>query len=182
MSFLRWLKADWIWALAVTVIVLFALSRLAYIQDAVGVHTVATPSPQVAKLETTTVQPKSVVVYEPKAKHKLGLDADTVANPSKHVLASSKVKANVRPSTITTVLDESTGQSATLVRVDPYPWLGANPSGSLSLSYGIRSGDPVVRLVVTQDVLQIKALHLTGIGTLDSDGQYYAGAGVTYKW
>lgn len=142
----------------------------------------ATVSPKVSKLETTTVQPKSVVVYEPRAKQKLGLDAATVANPSKHVLASSKLGANVRPSTVTTVLDESTGESATHVTVDPYPWLGANRSGSLSLSYGFRSGTPVARMVVTQDVLQLKALHFTGIGTLDSDGQYYAGAGVTYKW
>lgn len=142
----------------------------------------ATVSPKVSKLETVTVKPKSVVVYEPKAKQKLGLDAATVADPGKHVLASAKLGANVRPSTVTVVLDESTGEAATLVRVDPYPWLGANPSGSLSLSYGIRSGTPVSRLAVTQDVLQLKALNLGGMATLDSDGQYYAGVGVTYKW
>jgi hypothetical protein len=170
----------WLAAMAVTVGAL-ALYASTLIQP-IGVTRLATESTKVTKLETVTVTPPSVSVYEPAAKKKLGLPKHVQGDTKQHVIAATTVKPSTRPQTTTTVLDESTGLSATYTSTDPSAWLGANPSGSVSLSYGLRSGDMVARLAVTQDIFQIKALSFGGVGHLDSDGQYFVGAGVNYRW
>lgn len=179
---IRYLKNYWL-VLAAALMILITIVVLDHrgFKPQQGVQ-LATVSPKVIKLEEKTIVPKQVVVLEEKAKSNLGLPPQVRVDKKKHVIAATQVERSLKPQTITTVLDEETGVSQTYTTVEKYPWLGANPSGSLSLSYGLRSGEPVTRLSMTQDVFQIKAINFGGVGHLDSDGQYFVGVGATYRW
>jgi hypothetical protein len=37
-------------------------------------------------------------------------------------------------------------------------------------------------MMVREDLLQVKALHLTANAALDSDGQIFVGGGVSWGW
>lgn len=139
-------------------------------------------APAVSSVPHTDITPAKVSVYEPAAKAKLYLPKRIQEDPKQHVLTASRVEPSFHAHTVTTLLDEATGASQAVVRVEPYPWIANNPSGSLSLSYGLRNDTPVARLALTQDLIQIKAANLGGVAHLDSDGAYYVGAGVNFRW
>jgi len=154
----------------------------------VGSHklksTWSTPAeaPAVSSVPKVDIAPPVVTAYAPAAKLKLHLPKRIQEDPKQHVLSASRVEPSFRAQTVAVVLDEATGASQAVIRVDPYPWLGHNPSGSLSLSYGLRNSTPVARLGLTQDLIQLKAVNLGGVAHLDSDGAYYVGAGVNFRW
>lgn len=137
---------------------------------------------KVATVGTEVIKPAAVKVYKPEAKRKLNLPQEVQEDKDKAVVSSVKVDYSLKPQAVTTVLDTQTGEATTYVNDEPRPWLDFRDSGSASLAYGIKSGPPVVRLSVTQDLLQIKAVALGGVAHLDSDGDYFVGAGVTYRW
>lgn len=118
----------------------------------------------------------------------LKLPADVQANPNAAVIAAATIRPDPRPQTVTTVLDTATGDARTYVKVDPYPWLAIEARGAATLAAGYRfdrgSALPkqIVRLGVGYDVVRVKALTLGAVATLDSDGQTFVGAGVTYRW
>lgn len=139
-------------------------------------------SPAVSSVPKVDIAPPVVTVYAPAAKAKLYLPKRIQEDPKQHVLTATRVAPSFRATTVAVVLDEATGASQAVERVEPYPWVGNNPSGSLSLSYGLRNDTPVARLALTQDLIQIKAANLGGVAHLDSDGAYYVGAGVNFRW
>ena len=143
---------------------------------------VATQAPQVAMVETVEIKPAKVQVYARKAKVKLSLPAAVQADPMQHVAAASRVESSDRPVTVTTLLDERTGAVTTYTREEPLPWLAAGHSGEASIAYGMRSGQMMGRIMVRQDILQIKAARIGAQATIDQDGQWFAGAGIVYRW
>lgn len=143
---------------------------------------IAQQSPQVAKLETKTIQPKQVVVLEPKAKAKLNLPKPVQQDTKQHVVSSSKVDYSLVPKTVTTVFDEDTGLFSTYEQDSARPWVASRDSGEASLSYGLKQGHPVTRLSVRQSIIQIKAADIGAVGTVDSDGEHFIGIGATYRW
>ena len=148
----------------------------------------ARPAPELAHANLKSVPVKSVKVYVGETKAKLRLPPEVVTNPDKQVVAASQVRSDPRPQTVTTVIDTKTGESSSFVKVDPYPWFAIEARGTAQLALGYRL-DPgaalpkqIVRLGVGYDVVRVKALTLGLVGTLDSDGQTFAGVGITYRW
>ncbi|SOD42314.1 hypothetical protein [Nitrosovibrio sp. Nv4] len=124
-------------------------------------------------------------------KKKLKLPDVVTIDPTKEVIASSQVKADERPQTITTIINTETGESETFVRRDPLPWLAWDTSGEVGAYVGIKNGQQAVRLQARQGIVQVKGLHLGLIGSVDqamsgtavvNGTDYFVGAGIWAKW
>lgn len=153
---------------------------------------IAPVAPEVRSVPKVDIKPPSVSVYAAPAKAKLAkagaIPADVAARPSASVIAASRVAASERPTTVTTVIDAETGKSETYVAPAPLPWIAVENRGSVSIDYGYKRprigyvSAPVVRLSVRQDVLQFKGLHVGVTASAYSDGDYFVGAGISYRW
>jgi len=145
--------------------------------------TPAQPAPQVKDVPKVDITPTKVKVYAPKAKGKLDLPPAITNDPDVHVLDTTRVSSNDHPVTIISLIDEKTGEVQTLVRSEPLPWLAAEQRGELRFDVGIKNGiDTIGRLTVREDLLQVKALHAGLHASLDSDGRWFAGGGVGFRW
>ena len=144
----------------------------------------AKAAPEVAAVPREAIKPPQVKVYAggKAVKQKLSLPQAVIDAESQRVLASSKIAASEHPSTVTTVIDASTGESQTFVRTDPLPWVAYSSKGAVGLYYGIKRGGQAARLQIRQDFLQVKALRAGVLASVDSDGQAFAGVGVEYRW
>lgn len=159
-----------------------------------GLSVHATPAAEVADTPKVTAVVKAPVkVYKGGStlKKELKLPDVVTSDPAKEVIASSQVKADERPQTITTIINTETGESETFVRRDPLPWLAWDTSGEVGAYVGIKNGQQAVRLQVRQGIVQVKALHLGLIGSVDqamsgagvaNGTDYFIGAGVWAKW
>jgi hypothetical protein len=136
---------------------------------------VATEAPDVAKIDKKPITPAKVWVYDDKAKDKLPLPNDIKNNPDEHVFAASKVEGH----TVTTMINLTTGEATTIDHKDPLPWLALVKLNELRLDYGLNG---VMRLSYRHDIVQIKAFHFGINTTLDSNGSYFIGAGVGYRF
>lgn len=166
----------------VAIVVVLAWLHFKPQQKPVGEAATAQSAPQLAHVATEQIKPPGVTVYKPEAKKKLNLPASIQGNPAQHVVASSRINANLNPQTVTTVIDDKTGETITLVTREPLPWLAAEQTGEARIDYGWKGGRNITRLSLTEDMFQIKALHAGLQASLDSDGQYFVGAGIGWKW
>lgn len=149
----------------------------------VGSTVVAQKAPELKKAPRQNITPPKVSVYKPPAKAKLDLPADIQGDPNKYVLDSVKLPNDTHPHTVTTVIDATTGEVQTFDRRDPLPWFKPEQTGEARLDYGFKAGRPMIaRLTLREDLLQVKALHAGINASLDADGQYFVGAGVSWKW
>ena len=149
----------------------------------VGETTLAKPAAELKRIKKRDITPPKVAVYEPPAKAKLDLPIGIQDDPDKYVLGSVKLPNDTHPHTVTTVIDEKTGEIQTFDRRDPLPWLSVEQRGELRLDYGFKAGQPMTaRLSLREDLLQVKALHAGINASLDADGQYFVGAGIGWKW
>lgn len=154
---------------------------------------IAAVAPEVAHVATELIKPATVKVYKAPAKVKLAatgaVPKSIVADTNQSVVAASRVESSERPTTVTTVINASTGESETYVAPAPRPWLAVENRGAISLEYGLkmdtRAGgtmQPVTRINIHQDLVQIKALHLGVTASGYSDGTAFIGAGISYRW
>jgi hypothetical protein len=149
----------------------------------VGQWNAAKPSTQVAEVPKESLTCKPVVVYAKPAKQKLTLPPSVQADANKYVLSANQVKPDLHPQTLTTIYDAETGQTDTLVRRDPYPWLAAEQTGEIWLGYGVKNGGVRVGMMsVTEELLQVKALHFGVSGSVLTDGSVFATIGAGYRW
>lgn len=149
----------------------------------VGTTVPATRAPELNKVPKQDITPPKVAVYKPPAKKKLALPPEVQDDPNKYVLDSTRLPNDTHPHTVTTVIDAHTGEVQTYDRRDPLPWLAAERSNELRLDYGIKRGfDRVGRLSYRVDLLQVKALHAGITAAIDSDGEYFIGVGVGWRW
>lgn len=149
----------------------------------VGSTVVAKPAAELRGIPHQDITPPKVQAYAPPAKKKLDLPADVQDDPNKYVLDSVKLPNDTHPHTITTVIDATTGEVQTFDRRDPLPWFRPEQTGEVRIDYGIKNGmAKVARLTVREDLLQVKALHAGIHATLDTDGQYFLGGGVGWRW
>lgn len=140
-------------------------------------------APQIALVHKQDIVPPKVSVYMPVAKRKLDLPAVVQEDPHSYVLDSVRLPSDRHPQTVTTLIDEQTGQTETLVRREPLPWLAAEQTGEARVDIGIKNGMARVgRLTLREDLLQVKALHAGLNASIDTDGQFFAGAGIGYRW
>lgn len=190
-----WLTDAVLVAVAFGLLIAMAIGWLSYDREpaqGVGATVIARPSGEVAKVPVKTVTPKAgVKVYRGGAalKDGLKLPRDAVEDPDVEVLASSHVKADDHPHTVTTVIDTETGESTTYDRRDPLPWMAWSERGHAGVAVGLKSGEPTARLQVEQEIVTVKALRLSGIATVDqplnagaTGGDFFAGVMVKYQW
>lgn len=143
----------------------------------------AKPAGQVAEVPKTALSCKPVVVYAQAAKGKLDLPPSLQADKDKYVLSADQVRPDLHPQTLTTIYDASTGQTDTLYRRDPYPWLAAEQTGEVWVGYGVKNGGGRVGMMsVTEELVQIKALHFGVSGSVSTDGSVFAGLGAGFRW
>lgn len=161
----------------------------AYHAPTVNVATPATPDPEVKKTPTKRVAVQAPVkVYADTAKFNLKLPATVAKNADEHVLSATQVRATERPQTVTTVIDEKTGDTQTFVKTDPYPWIALEHRGEVRMSYGYRYSAQthqltnVGRLAVTYDAIRVKALTGGVTAQIDTDGQAFVGVGIAYRF
>lgn len=147
-----------------------------------GVTVEARPAPEVAKEATAPLQIEFVKVFGPEVKKKLKLPTPVQIDDTQHVVASTRTPSDERSHTVTTVLDTTTGDFISYDRAEPLPWVSVNTRSQAGVFYGIKSGAPVLRLQVQQEFLQVKAVHLGVVGTVDSDASFFVGAGAWMRW
>jgi hypothetical protein len=149
----------------------------------IGSVVIAKPAPELKNAPKQDIMPPKVSVYTPPAKKKLDLPADVQDDPNKYVLGSAKLPADTHPHTVTTVIDAKTGEVRTYDRRDPLPWLAAEQTGEIRIDYGYKTGlVKVARISLREDLLQVKALHAGINVAIDTDGAWFAGAGIGYRW
>jgi len=140
---------------------------------------------RIADTGTETIKPQdcAVVVAKPGAKKKLDLPPEIQADPKKHVTTAVIIPSNERPQSVVSIFNESTGTTDMLTQRLAYPWLAIEQRGQLWLGYGLTpGGDRVGRILIREDLLQIKAMHLGMNASIDTDGAWFAGVGVAYRW
>lgn len=143
----------------------------------------ATPAPQIKYVPKEVVKIQYVTVYKEAAKQKLDLPLEIKNDPAQHVVDSTVVQSDLHPQTVTSVIDEKTGEIKTVVRLEPLPWLAAEQHGSIGVGYGLTSGlMQGFALNAHEDLVQIKALHFGVDGSMFTGGAYFAGVGVAYHW
>jgi hypothetical protein len=143
----------------------------------------AKQSSQVVAVPHETLTCKPVVVYAQPAKQKLDMPPAIQAEKDKYVLSSSNVTPDLHPQTLTTIYDSTTGQTDILVRRDPYPWLATEQTGEVWVGYGVKNGGSRIGLLsITEELLQVKALHFGVAGSVSTDGSIFAGVGAGYRW
>ena len=147
----------------------------------VGVHVLAKVAPQVAPLpKVSTPAPKGIKTYVQAAKKTLKLPEPVIADDNIHVIESTRVAVDDHPHTITTLIDTRTGETTTLDRREPLPWLAFKKSGAIGLSYDVITG--LRTFYGRQDVLQIKEVYLSGMAALRSDRDKMVGVSIEYRW
>jgi len=148
-----------------------------------GIRLPATPAPELKREKTIPVQvAEPIQVYKPAVKAKLKLPPAVQADSKQHVVASTKTANDERQHTVTTTLDTSTGQFETYDRAEPLPWVAVSTKSQVGLFYGLRGRDQIIRLQGQQELLQIKAVRVGAIATLDSDGETFVGVGAWARW
>ncbi|ADE12117.1 hypothetical protein [Sideroxydans lithotrophicus] len=149
----------------------------------VGQWQPAKTASQVTDVPKTALSCKPVIVYEQAAKQNLDLPPSVQADAEKHVTSSSKVNPDLHPQTVTTIYNDKTGQTEAMIRRDPYPWLAAEQTGEVWVGYGVKNGGGRVGLLsVTEELIQVKALHFGVSGSVSTDGSLFAGVGAGYRW
>jgi hypothetical protein len=144
---------------------------------------VATPAPVIAKSEPIVIHPAAVQAYPDKVKQRTAIPSTMKADRNIAVLDSSTIAASERSQNVTTTLNTETGQVVTLVSENPAPWLAGESTGEARIDYGVKNGfRQVGRLSATEDLFQIKDVHLGISGSLETDGTYFMGAGISYRW
>lgn len=155
---------------------------------------VAMPAPALVDVPKLSVPvPKGLKVYAPEAVKKLAargaIPREVAAQPSVSVVAATEVAPSERGSVVTSVVDAGTGEVTTYEAPAPLPWFKVENRGRITLAHGVKGSlspylppKQVTRLSVHQDVIQIKGVHLGVVGSIDSDGTYFSGVGLSYKW
>jgi hypothetical protein len=144
--------------------------------------TPAPPAKQVAVIPKQEIKPPKVKVYTPMAKQTLDLPDEIKRDPNLYVLQATKLPSDTHPATVTTIVDQNTGEVQTYVRREPLPWFAIEQTGEARIDVGLKGGQTIGRLSMREDLLQVKALHAGINASLDSDGEIFIGIGVGYRW
>ena len=150
-----------------------------------GVHEIATPAPELAKVATEFVGFAPIKVFAAESKKRLNLPKSTQEDIHAHVIASNKLENDERQHTVTTVINDQTGEPTTYDRVDPLPWLAVKTTSQVGLYYGVKDGQQTIRIQGEQELLQIKAAHVGLIASADLQAgkvDTFAGVGVWVRW
>lgn len=143
----------------------------------------AQTSPELANVSKTEITPPKVIVYVPEAKKKLKLPSEIQNDDKKSVFDSSSIPESDHSTTVTTMIDEDTGKPVTVYSENPLPWLAATRYKEIKLSYGMKNAGTLAgRVEFTDDLFQVKAIHFGINASVDTDYDYFIGAGISFKF
>lgn len=147
-----------------------------------GTTVIAQPASELKGEVTAAASPRVIYVYRDAVKKKLALPVDVQADANRQVATSSVVRPDIRPHTLTTVVDLSTGEFTVHDKTEPLPWVALTRRGEAGIAYGIKDGMQTTRIYVQQDLINIKAVSLGAAATLDQDGEWFVGFKAGYRW
>ena len=137
--------------------------------------------PKYAEAPTTTVPCKTVEAMADKVKKEVGLPAQVQADKQSKVLAVVEVPQSDNPLFATSLLHLDTGVGEIHFTPQPLPWLAFNKRWRFSAHYGINDKESGVVMGGAQyEAIQIKGLHISAIGQVDTSSRYFVGVGVTW--
>lgn len=149
-------------------------------------NAVLAPQSQILQKETTVKKDIAVQVYKPKVKKSLGLPAAIQESETKAVIAATDLPKSKHERTVTTVIDETTGEATQYVQEKPLPLFAKDSSGHAGLYLGFKNLEPAVRAEVHQDVFAIKALTLGVTASADvtqsGNTDTFIGIGGRFEW
>jgi hypothetical protein len=158
-------------------------------QAPVGVAVEAKPSKVLSQVPTAVVPVASVVAYKPAAKTKLRLPKPVQDDPAAVVTSATSVPADIRPATVTTLLDTKTGKTTAYITRMEMPWLAINVRGEAGIGYFQTRDGAVARLSIRQGLVSVKAVRVVAEATFDqplggNPARSNAAAGVMalYQW
>jgi hypothetical protein len=138
---------------------------------------------RVDNLPKEKIKCESGVAVIPGAKDKLDLPPAVKQDPKKHVTASAIIYPDEHRVSVVSIFDEYTGDTTMQSQRMEHPWLAAENRGRAWIGYGYKTGGATaIRAAVSADVVQIRAVHIGGEATLDSDGVWFAGVGAAVRW
>lgn len=175
------IKRNWCWYLAAGALVLGVFLTYQGTPDAVLVA----PSKQLQDVPTVT-KDIAVRVYPAKVKKPLGLPKAIQEDNTKSVVAATDLPKSKHERTVTTVIDEITGEATNYVQEKPLPLFAKASTGSAGLYLGFKNLEPAVRAEVRQDLFAIKALTLGVTASADvtqsGNTDTFIGIGGRFEW
>ena len=149
-----------------------------------GATVVAKEDKRVEGTPTVSIPtPHGVRVLIPAAKQQLNLPADQQNDSTHQVTAAAILPAQEAPESAIAVLDVDTGRTEILAQKLEPPLIASEQRGQIWAGYGFKNGGiKVGRLSYREDLVQIRSVHLGVNATLDTDGSYFVGGGVAYRW
>jgi hypothetical protein len=147
----------------------------------VGAPQEATKAPEVAKAAKQEIKPAKVLAYSESAKQKIDVPEAAKKDPAIVVLDSSTIPASDHSMTFSETLNTTTGETTGYLTTDPYPWLAMENERHFTVAYGLKNGGvKAFRFQYTRELVQVKALHIGPLVTVDTDGHAFAGAAM--RW
>lgn len=130
---------------------------------------------------------KPIVVYRDRIKEKVKLPDQVAADPNKRVLDAVRVDPDIRPHTITPVIDTRTGNVETYDTRLALPWLAISTRGEAGIAYGQNQDGRALRFHARQSFLNIKSLQASGVASYDmplagGSGSWFVGVQVAHRW
>lgn len=148
----------------------------------VSVPVIAAPSKAVAHVGTEIIQ-TPLKVYKPESKKRLNLPKSLQDDTSKHVAASSTIKPDYHPHTVSTVIDDKTGEVTTYDTREPLPWFAVSSSRHYGAYIGALDGQQAIAVTARQEALHIKGVTVEGIaiGAMSqSERMGFVGIGISW--
>lgn len=142
-------------------------------KPAVNQTVVAQPPTSIATSHADVkIKSQSVTVYEPEVKKKLHVAQATKEDEKAAVTAATDIAPDDHPTEVVSVLDTDTGESHMEVTRLPLPWVAFNRRYDFTGAVGIKAGPegvtaPVARLEAKAELMQVKALHLGVMASVD---------------
>jgi hypothetical protein len=140
------------------------------------------------KVDIVPNKPIKVYKHNKKIKTEVKLPDAVVQDDNKQVLTVAKVadaKDN-EAKNVTTVLDLNTGNVTDYIQPEPTPFIAVNKHGEIGMYAGIKNGQGAIRLQANQNLISVKDIDVSAIGSVDqlSSGKtdYFVGVGASYKW
>lgn len=156
----------------------------------VNVWTSARKSDPVKEVEKHPVVIKTgkIKTYPPAVKDGLKLPPAVQDDPHQQVIEATHVAPDDHATTVTTIVDTETGETNTITRREPLPWLAWSDRGSVGLYAGLKNGDPATRLQAHQELFSVKAVRFGVVASVDQPmsgpigPDYFVGVGAEYRW
>lgn len=164
----------------------------------VGVSTLLAEAPEIKHEEKTDAvmqKPPKVFKNRNVVMKKLALPSEVVADQNKEVAAASVIPPDgfARGHTISAVVDKESGETKIYDRPDALPWVRFRQDGFVWAGAGLLNGENAARVLVTQHLVSVKSLTISGMASVDQPMgassiannhglNTFVGVGVTIPW